>query len=298
LLQRPGLGIACALGAAACYGLIPNFTRAAYENGLPAVEMSFFRTSLIAVLLALAGVIRGEKFYFRAKALPSFAGQALATVIISVCYLASVQFIPVGLAVIIFFTFPVLVLLAAPVIEGHSPGLLHIAIAAFAFLGLAIAIGPSFKYLDWRGIVLAGTAAGACVLQFFSGRRLSSFIGPFAFGSLIHMAVWPITLAIVLWFGKGVIAILPGGPVTGFGYAFLFAAGAIYSVTYFVHMLSLRFAPASTVAPFYNLEPVVTTLVAAIWLGERLALNQYAGGAMVLAALVASSLLDWRKTAG
>jgi drug/metabolite transporter (DMT)-like permease len=50
------------------------------------------------------------------------------------------------------------------------------------------------------------------------------------------------------------------------------------------------------VAPYFNLEPVVTTAIAAVILGERLALNQYAGGGLVLAALVASSLLGkWKK---
>jgi drug/metabolite transporter (DMT)-like permease len=297
VLHRTGLGIACALGAAAFYGLLPNFARAAYENGVPGVETSFFRTSLIAIVLAAAGVARGESFAINRKALPIFAAQALATVTISVCYLASVQFIPVGLAVIIFFTFPVLILLVAPIVEGHSPGWFRIAITAFAFLGLAVAVGPSFERLDWRGILLAAAAAGACVLQFFSGRTLSRFLTPFAFGSLVHIAIWPITLMVVLWYGDGTIAFLPGGPVNDLGYAFLFAAGAIYCVTYFAHMQSLRFAPASVVAPFFNLEPVVTTLVAAALLGERLALNQYAGGAMVLTALVISSLLDWRKAA-
>jgi drug/metabolite transporter (DMT)-like permease len=63
-----------------------------------------------------------------------------------------------------------------------------------------------------------------------------------------------------------------------------------------VHMLSLRFAPASSVAPYFNLEPVVTTAVAAVILGERLQTNQYAGGGLVLAALVASSLTGkWKK---
>lgn len=63
-----------------------------------------------------------------------------------------------------------------------------------------------------------------------------------------------------------------------------------------VHMLSLRFAPASTVAPFFNLEPVVATLVAVILLGERLQINQYVGGGLILAALLLSSLIGrWKK---
>ncbi len=56
-------------------------------------------------------------------------------------------------------------------------------------------------------------------------------------------------------------------------------------------MSSLRFAPASTVAPFYNLEPIVTTAFAGLLFGEFLTANQYAGGGIVLAALVVSSRL-------
>ena len=71
--------------------------------------------------------------------------------------------------------------------------------------------------------------------------------------------------------------------------------GAIYVVAYMVHMLSLRFAPASTVAPYYNLEPVMTTLVAAVLLGERLNLNQYAGRRHGADRSVASSLIGIRR---
>jgi drug/metabolite transporter (DMT)-like permease len=91
--------------------------------------------------------------------------------------------------------------------------------------------------------------------------------------------------------GGGVLRFLPGGAVAPLGYAFLAGLAGVYTAAYLVQMLSLRFAPASTVAPFFNLEPVVTTGVAALLLGERLAVNQYAGGGMVLAALLASSLV-------
>ena len=40
---------------------------------------------------------------------------------------------------------------------------------------------------------------------------------------------------------------------------------------------------------------VMTTLVAAVLLGERLNLNQYLGGGMVLTALIASSLIGLRR---
>ena len=291
MIHRTGLGIVCALAAAALYGLIPNFSRAAFENGVPPVETTFFRTSIIAIAFAVLAILRGESFVLPRAALGSFATQAFATLVISVGYLAAGQFIPVGLAVIVFFSFPMIILLASPLIEGRRPGLLRIGISLFAFAGLAVAIGPSLDGLDWRGILLAAAAAGGAVLQFFSGRAISRHLTPTVFGSLVHLAIWPATLLVALSVSGGTLRFLPGGTVTTWGYGFMVALAGIYTLAYLVQMLSLRFAPASTVAPFFNLEPVVTTGVAALLLGERLAVNQYAGGGMVLAALLSSSLV-------
>jgi drug/metabolite transporter (DMT)-like permease len=118
---------------------------------------------------------------------------------------------------------------------------------------------------------------------------------PATFGTLVHVAIWPATLLVAVVAGGGTLHFLPGGTATGTGLLYMAGVGVIYVVAYLVHMLSLRFAPASTVAPFFNLEPIVAAAVAALLLGERLSLNQYAGGGMVLAALVASSFLTTAK---
>lgn len=168
MINRAGLGIACALGAAALYGLVPNFARAAFVNGIPPIETTLVRTVIVALIFALIGAAQGIRLAVPKEALPSFIGQSIATLFVSVAYLGSVQFIPVGLAVIIFYLFPVLIMLLAPVIEGRNPGLLRMLIALLAFCGLAVAVGPSFESLDIRGILLAGAGAAGATLQFFS----------------------------------------------------------------------------------------------------------------------------------
>lgn len=290
MINRTRLGIACALGAAGLYGFVPNLVGLGIRHGVPAVEATFVRTSLIAVALAIVGILQAQSFRMPRKALPGFAAQALSTVAISIGYLASVQFIPVSLSVIIFFSFPMIILLAAPLVEGKRPGLAAMAIAGFAFAGLAIAVGPSFQSVDMRGVALAVLSSAGAAVQFFSGRALSRYLAPAVLGSLVHAAIWPVTLLVALWFGNGAINLFPGGSATATGCAAVAVLSAIYVIAYFLQMSSLQNAPASTVAPFYNLEPMVTTAVAALLLGERMALNQYAGGAMVLAALIASSL--------
>lgn len=296
MLDRAGLGIACALGAAALYGMVPNFARAAYVNGIPPIETTLFRTLAIVLVFATVAAAQRVRLTLPRQALPSFIGQSVATLFVSVAYLGSVQFIPVGLAVIIFYLFPILIMLLAPVVEGQRPGMLRVLIAILAFCGLAIAVGPSFESLDIRGILLAGLGAAGATLQFFSGRTISRYMKPAAFGSLVHLVILPPILLIALAAGSGSLQMLPGGTATSLGLLFVAGVAAVYVVAYMVQMLSLRFAPASSVAPFYNLEPVITTAVAAVILGERLQTNQYAGAGLVLAALVASSLLGrWKK---
>jgi drug/metabolite transporter (DMT)-like permease len=295
MANRVKLGAACALGAAGLYGLVPNFVRGAFNNGIPPVEATLFRTTVIAIAFAVIAAVQGERLRIPRGAWGGFAAQALATLVISVSYLASVQFIPVGLAVIIFFTFPVLITLFSPVIEGRSPGLKRLIIAVMAFAGLVVAIGPSFGALDLRGVGLATLAALGGVVQFFTGRSISRHVTPAVFGSLVHLVIWPATLIVALYVGGGTLQMLPGGGGTRLGMYFLAGVAAVYVLAYMLQMLSLRFAPASRVAPFYNLEPIVTTICAGLLLGERLTLNQYAGAGIVLAALVISSLLGSRE---
>ena len=296
MINRAGWGIGCALGAAALYGLVPNFVRAAIGNGIPAIESTLFRTFVIATVFAVIAVAQGERMSIPKGAMPSFIGQSIATLFVSVAYLGSVQFIPVGLAVIIFYLFPVLIMVLAPLVEGRNPGIVRILIAIAAFCGLAIAVGPSFDSLDIRGILLAALGSAGATLQFFSGRAISRYMSPAAFGSLVHMVILPPVLLIAVVAGSGTLQFLPGGPATGAGLVFMSGVAFVYVVAYMAQMLSLRFAPASTVAPFYNLEPVVATATAALILSERLQANQYAGGGLVLAALVASSLYGkWKK---
>jgi drug/metabolite transporter (DMT)-like permease len=297
MVNRAGLGIAAALTAAAIYGSVPPLVRGAFEHGVPAVESSFYRTSVIAVVLAMIAVARGESFVIPRAGWSSFALLALATLVISMSYLASVQFIPIALAVIIFYTFPIVILLSAPLVEGHKPGLSRILVGLFAFAGLAVAIGPGLDGLDWRGIALAAMASAAAALQAFSGRAISRHLDPSAFGSLVHVAIWLPSLLIVLWLGGGEIRSFPGGTATQAGYACVLALSLFYVGAYFFHMQSLKFAPASIVAPFFNLEPIVTIAIATLLRGEKLALSQSVGGAMVLAALILSSIIDLRRHA-
>ena len=66
MINRAGLGIACALAAAALYGFVPNMVRAGFENGVPPVESTFFRTATVGIVFAVIANIlfQGESLHW------------------------------------------------------------------------------------------------------------------------------------------------------------------------------------------------------------------------------------------
>lgn len=170
---NPGLGIACALLSATCFGLNPPIAAFLNGQGFMPVEAVVVRSTMMLVVAAImVAVLRRSLLVPRPLWLP-LAGITLATALLSLCYLSSVAFIPVGLAVIILYTFPLLVLVLSPLLEGARLSPRRIGLALVAFAGLVIAIGPSFGSLDIRGIALAATAAVSAAVIFFCGRRLA-----------------------------------------------------------------------------------------------------------------------------
>lgn len=281
-------GIVFAVAAATFYALVPNLARYGVLAGVPALEAVTARTLIVAIILGLAAIATGHSLALPRPAWKAFAGQALATLAVSACYIGSLQFIPVGLAVLIFFTFPVIVVLLSPLVEGRSLSAVEAGLAAVAFAGLALALAPSFREVSGLGIALAAMAALGCALQFYSGRALGRHMNPLALGATVHMTILPVVAAIALA-SHGRFELLQSGQ-SWLVLATTLGLGLAYCAGYFLQMSSVRAAPASRVIPYFNLEPVMTTLIAFVALGETLTPLHAAGAAMVIGALFAVTL--------
>ena len=285
-----GRGVAFAIGAATVYGLVPNVARLAFDNGVPALESVVVRTASVAVVLGCLALFLRQSFHVPAKARLGLGLQVLATIIVSSSYIAAIQFVTVGVAVLVFFTFPVMIAVAAPLIEKRRPSVVHVLLALLAFSGLGVAIGPEWYGLNEFGLVLAGLAAFGCALQFFSGRMLAGWIAPAAFGAMVHLAVLPVVLMLMFATGGSDVQLL-SGKVNAIALLAVVLVGLSYCAAYFMQMSSVANAPASVVAPYFNIEPVVTTVVAMFLLGEKLTMLHMIGGAMILLAIVATGML-------
>ena len=283
--------MALALAGAFFYGFNITFAKISAEMG---VSGPMLVTGRVLVMIALAlgiGLIMRASFRVPRENIGAMILLGLGSTGVSICYLSSVAFIPITVAAVIFYTFPILIVLAAPFIDKKriSPALAFI--VALAFIGVVLVLGMTSGDLDYRGILLATGASLSAAMQFFAGTRIRGI-------STASTLMW--TQIIVLPFAAGAMQITDTfAPMSTFVAAsvpvWLTIGGFVFG--YGFQILALARISASVAGLAFCLEPVVAALTSAIVLGERLAPIQYFGGTLVIIAIIATVVLERREQA-
>jgi len=283
IAQTVAMGRLLGLLAAIVLGLNTTFARLAYDAGSNPVTVLGSRFLACTLVIGIAVVLLGRPTVIpRGSRLPTLSVTAI-WFIGPTCYLWSVVFLPVGLAALLFYTFPLIVAAISHFQEGARLGPMRLVAFLIAFTGLVIALSPSLSEFDWRGITLASLAAVSTAVTFILSRRLVSELGVFTF--TLYMSAGSVFLIIGVILLVGGIA-LPRNTIgwTGLsGAAFGFVVGILAMFTAIKHVGS------AAAAMLLNLEPLISILAAALVLGERLTMLQFTGAIMVVSALILST---------
>jgi len=288
-LSPVALGIAAALASATAYGINIVYARMATQQGVSAADLVFLRVFLMLGAVGVVVALRGRSLAIAPAGRPAILALGIASAGVGLAYFFAVSFVPIGIAAIIFYTFPLLILLASPFVEGGRLTLQRLGVFALAFTGLAIAIGPSLGGIDIRGIALAALASTLAAWQFFMAARAGRQAPPTLLMFWSHVVIMPIA---------GTAALLLGGIGWGaIGTAWFASAMTVagYLLGFALQMVAARRAPAALIGLVFCLEPVVAILFAGLILGETLGGAQMVGSLLVLAALVLSSLAELRR---
>lgn len=273
-------GMLAALAAAATFGGVMPFTRLAAQAGVSGADLGFYRVSL---LVLVGGLWLAARPVERAVAKPlrlPLVGFGLGVGLVGVAYLSSVAYIPVGLAAILFFTFPLIVTLTGPLLENARLSLYALGLVVLALVGLAAAVGPDIGQLDRRGVMLALLAALLAAMLFHCAARVAPHLPRPAAVFWVHAIAWP-AVAAAAWASGG-----PSGAALTLAAWPALVVVLAYLVGFFLQLAASSAAPAALVTQLFFLEPVAAIASASLLLGERLSPIQYAGAALVLVALI------------
>ncbi len=282
--SRRALGVALVVCAAICFGVAPSFARLAYQGGVDVLTLVTLRCAVSALVIFAGLRLMRRPTRPASGTRRRHLALGITMVASSYGYLGAISTIPVGLAVLILYTFPLLVGLISRFTGGRPLTPLRLGAVIVAFLGLALAVGVSFETLDPRGIALALLAAVAISIQITWGAGLIRRSSPVMV--TFHMMI---SASVML----GVALALAGGPVFPDGAdGWLATIGVV--TAFLVAMLCL-FAGLGQIGPVpaalvANLEPLVALGTAFVILGETLGPLQLVGAAMVLSAVTAGQL--------
>lgn len=285
------IGALLALASASFYGSGIVIARIVSDAGLNPVALVFYRTAVVVVGLVVLLALWRRPVAVAKPDRPLMIALVISSILIAICYISAVVFVPVTVAAIVFYTFPVLIVLASPLVEGRRLTAPLAGIAALAFVGVACVVGPAFDGLDWRGVALAGLASAAAATQFFVGVRARHV--PLATKVLwINAATLPASFVVAAAFG----VMNPPGDLM------LAPVAVTLGVLTFVAAFTLQFvalARAGAVATglSFCIEPVVAALGAAFVIGEALDALQVAGVALVIVAIAGNVLIESRREA-
>lgn len=283
----PGLtGLFLALGSATIYGTSIVFTRLAAIEGISGLSLVVYRVAVMLALTAAAAALWRAPLGVPRDERGGLVVLALATAAIGGAYLSSVAFIPVTVAVVVFYTFPILIVLAGPLVDRTRLTGTLLGVVATALVGVVLVVGPAFGDLDPRGLILAGIASIATTVQFFAATRCRR-TGMIAKVLWIHLLVLPVSAAVGLLLGS---LDAPAALLLAPAAVLLTIAG--YLAGFALQLLALARSSAAVAAIAFCLEPVVAALSSVVVLQERLTPGQMIGGGLVLGAILANALLQ------
>lgn len=284
--------------------LITTFASFAYNGGATPMLLVWTRCTALALTLFL--ILKAGRHTFRLpkRNFRATLWIAICLMMMSVGYLSSVAYIKVSLAVILLYTYPLLVAIFAALSGRERIGAWKAVLLVGAFIGLIIALGrdlgltialgsisfdSSAITMDWRGAALALTASfgiagfitwGGAYLDGVDSRVMNFWAN-----------LWMVGLSAICVLIIGGVSL----PATTIGWAGYAAATGCYVTAMICWFASMKTLSPTETATTLNLEPAISLVAATVLLGEATSAQQWIGTVILLICIIFSSFTARHK---
>lgn len=289
------------------FGALSYITRSANDLGMSAMPYVVWRAAIGTIAVLFIGQLLSLRTTRAGGAAPAWLPGSRRGALIVVCVLGAIVNIAmfaaflrttIAVVLIVFYTYPALVSLAAVVFYGERLTVIRAGALALSGVGLLLVVlspilGGGSVNLDSLGLGLAVLAA-LCQASFFliAGRGFEPL-----------PAVRTATYAIIAAGVMALVLALIGGDIAGLelplhvpeAWIWILAGGIVgAAIPTTALLVGIGIIGPSRAAILMTIEPLVAILIAAIVLKEQPTLIQVAGGAAVLVAAVILQLVPSR----
>ena len=282
--RRQLIGGAMVVLSTGAIAIVPSFAKLAYDGGSDTLTVIAGRSVVTAVVCFVITAMLGRSLRIPRRPLAISLVLGVLYAVHLYGFLGAITYLPVNMAILIYFLHPLLIGLAAMSAGRQSASPLRLGALIAAVVGLALAVGFSLGGLSPLGVALASLAAvmAAVIITCSAAAMRDS-------DSLAVTSYMMLSAAVCL----AVFSLVQGDvklPVTGLGWLGLGGVALSHTIGTLTFFGAIPLLGAVRAAMITNLEPVLGILFAMLILGERLSAAQAAGIALVIASIFAMEL--------
>jgi len=275
------VGTLCAIGAGIFFGFVGPVTKIAFNLGV-GLSLAIPLRYLIATILISPFIFKNkptikmykEQFWL----LMILSG---ASILLTTGLLISVKHIDASLAILIFCTYPIIVLMASMLISKEKIDLKIKLVFIITFAGLFLVLGPSFKNLNATGVISGVIASiGASIIILTNQKLSNKNINPIHINAFINLfnSIFFITI-ILLFFEININISLSA-------WVMILISSFCYAIAFFLQLSAIPRIGQSKTALLLYTEPTVAVLASIFLLKEVLNLYQSLGAIIVISSLI------------
>lgn len=278
-----GGGAILCLVSASLFGISILSSKFVYQYGVDPLFFGCVRAAFCIVICAAFIAVRGGEWLMPKPSRRYILPMSIMLLMVSLGYPVAMKFIPAGLATLLFYLWPLLVLVFSSIQEKKLPGIRRIIIFLVAFTGLGFVFGPSLGELRWEGIAGALTAALGASLFFMTIPKATETADSMTINIHTNILVGIVLVGSAAFNGE---VRMPNAAV---GWYALTVAGVSYGVAMVLIFYAVKRTGPVTSSILFNTEPLIVTILAAVLLADILAPEQYIGIIAVVAAMMFAS---------
>lgn len=280
--MRDALGIAIVVTSSLCIAFVPSSAKLAMNDGASLMALLISRCLIgAALLLPVTWMQRRTILVPRA-----FLGRTVIATLFNVgmigCLYSAVEFVDVGLAVLILYLFPLGIAIWSHVSGRQKVNAIQWGAVAGLLAGLALLMSDTVKVGSITGLLLCFGSMICAMLYTTMSSDLTDSLGSSPVN--LQTNIWGVAIL-------GILLALPFGweitlPQTAGGWLAIISNGTFYMLGYWLFFEGCRLIGVTRASILTLVDPLFAAVIAILFLGQFLTVSEWTGFAIILAALV------------
>lgn len=276
--------VAKILAAAAGWGIIGVFSRPLSDAGLNAVQITFVRSVIVALGMALYLLLTDRKqFQIHWKDIWMFLGTGLLSIVFfNICYFLTIERATLAAASILLYTAPCFVMLMSAVFFHEKVTVQKLAALVLAFAGCVLVSGFTGGQMSGSAVLTGiGSGIGYALYSIFGSVALKKY-QPFTviFYTFLIASVGLVPFSAVTEIGAVMVG---SGSVIASGLALGVLSTLLPFILYTGGLKELEAGKASVLA---FAEPMIATIAGIVIFKEKVNMQNALGIVLIFAAIL------------